>query len=127
LGGEFLEALEAARRGRDGGRWERQELRLVEGLGVHGAARVLSSRDLGESGSGERRCEREREGERRGGLDLDAGTVDLILRMRWGLRSEGAGAGSSFARVFRLSLVSPRSVRAESRSTWKLVKIIIIN
>jgi hypothetical protein len=30
------------RRGRDDGRWERQELRLVEGL------RVLSSRDLGE-------------------------------------------------------------------------------
>jgi len=73
LGGEFLEALKAARRGRDGGRRERQELRLVEGLGVHGAAGVLSARDLGESGSGsgERRGEREREGERRGGLELD--------------------------------------------------------
>jgi hypothetical protein len=99
LGGGFLETLEATRRGRDGGRWERQELRLVERLRVHSAARVLSSRDFGESRSGS--------GEANGNEEGWIGkAVTVRFDLRWEEGAEGAGECSSFARfarVFRFS------------------------
>jgi hypothetical protein len=52
VGGSSEDTGQAARRGRDGGRWEPQELCLLEGLGVHGAAGVVSSRYIGSGGEG---------------------------------------------------------------------------